>query len=252
MSKTISIQSFRGGTGKTTTTTNVAALLARTGLKVGVIDIDIHSPGLHVLFGLTGSTMGHTINDFLWGNISNIADAAHDVTSVVGDSVEGQLWLIPASINVSDIARTLREGYDHTKLGDSYDLIKSTLSLDVLIIDTHPGLSDDTLLAVAVSQMVGLILRPDQQDYQGTSVSMAIANKLDVPAMRLIVNKSPMLFNPDMVRSKVETAYDCKVAAVLPHADEMMALASEGLFVLKHPEHPLTEQFKQVARQLMS
>ena len=51
MSKIISVHSFRGGTGKSNTTANVTALLAREGLRVGVIDTDIQSPGIHVLFG---------------------------------------------------------------------------------------------------------------------------------------------------------------------------------------------------------
>ena len=52
MSKIISIHSFRGGTGKSNTTANVTAHLALQGLRVGVIDTDIQSPGIHVLFGM--------------------------------------------------------------------------------------------------------------------------------------------------------------------------------------------------------
>jgi Mrp family chromosome partitioning ATPase len=36
--------SFRGGTGKSNMTANVAALLAQSGKRVGVIDADIQSP----------------------------------------------------------------------------------------------------------------------------------------------------------------------------------------------------------------
>ncbi|MEZ4736832.1 MAG: P-loop NTPase [Caldilineaceae bacterium] len=46
----ISIHSLRGGTGKSNTTANVAALMAQRGYRVGVIDTDIQSPGIHVLF----------------------------------------------------------------------------------------------------------------------------------------------------------------------------------------------------------
>ncbi len=52
MAKIISIHSFRGGTGKSNTTANVATLLAVQGGRVGVIDTDIQSPGIHILFGL--------------------------------------------------------------------------------------------------------------------------------------------------------------------------------------------------------
>ena len=52
MSKIISIHSFRGGTGKSNITANLAVTVARAGNRVGVIDTDIQSPGIHVLFGL--------------------------------------------------------------------------------------------------------------------------------------------------------------------------------------------------------
>jgi hypothetical protein len=54
------------------------------------------------------------------------------------------------------------------------------------------------------------------------------------------------------VRRKVEEAYACRVAAVLPHADEMMNLASAGIFVVRYPSHPMTGLYKQVAADLVA
>ena len=49
--KIVSIHSFRGGTGKSNTTANLASQVALTGKRVGIVDTDIQSPGIHVLFG---------------------------------------------------------------------------------------------------------------------------------------------------------------------------------------------------------
>ena len=65
------------------------------------------------------------------------------------------------------------------------------LSLDLLLLDTHPGLNEETLLSIAVSDAVVIVLRPDQQDYEGTSVTVRVARKLKVPQMMLVVNKTP-------------------------------------------------------------
>ena len=67
MSKIISIHSFRGGTGKSNTTANVAVTTASHGLRVGIIDTDIQSPGIHVLFGVDQAKINRTLNDYLWG-----------------------------------------------------------------------------------------------------------------------------------------------------------------------------------------
>jgi MinD-like ATPase involved in chromosome partitioning or flagellar assembly len=259
MSKIISVHSFRGGTGKSNTTANVATLLAAEGKKVGVIDTDIQSPGIHVLFGLQEEDMKHSLNDYLWGKC-DIRETAHDVTKNLGKGIKGQVlvipkgqvYLIPSSIKVGEIARVLREGYDVGLLNDGFHRLVEDLKLDVLMIDTHPGLNEETLLSIAISDALIIIMRPDQQDYQGTGVTVEVARKLDVPRLFLVVNKTPTVFNMDEVKQRVEQTYGATVAAVLPHSDEMMTLASGGVFVLNYPDHPITQQLKQVVQMLMA
>ena len=251
MSRIISIHSFRGGTGKSNTTANISTIMAQSGLKVGVVDTDIASPGIHVLFGLNEDDMRHSLNDYLYGKCE-IEDAAHNVTSNLGTNIEGEIYLIPSSIKAGEIAKFLREGYDVGLLNDGFHDLIEALQLDVLMIDTHPGLNEETLLSVAISDALAIILRPDQQDYQGTSVTVEVARKLGVPNMLLIVNKLPAVFDPETVRKQVEQTYRCDVAAVLPHSDEMMALMSAGIFSLHYPDHPIAHQLRTVAKMLLA
>src|SRR5919197_2993545 len=250
MSAIISVHSFRGGTGKSNTTANVATLLAAEGRRVGVIDTDIQSPGIHVLFGLDEEQIVHSLNDYLWGKC-DIKQTAHDVTSNLGPGSHGKVFLIPSSIKAGDIARVLREGYDVGLLNEGIHELVSALELDVLMIDTHPGLNEETLLSIAISDALAIILRPDQQDYQGTSVTVEVARKLGVARLVLVVNKVPALFDPEAVKVQVEGAYKCDVAAVLPHSEELMALASAGIFALRYPDHPVTAALNQVAATLV-
>ncbi len=245
MSKIISVHSFRGGTGKSNTTANLAALLAMDGARVAVVDTDIASPGIHVLFNLDESEMVHSLNDYLWGKCS-IEEAAHDVTGHVGNEIKGQIFLIPSSIKAGEIARILREGYDVGLLNDGFRDVVDKMKLDYLLIDTHPGLNEETLLSIAISNSLIIILRPDSQDYQGTAVTVDVAKKLDVPNMIMLVNKSPDTFDPEDVRTRVEQTYQATVGAVLPHSDEMMTLASSGIFSIKYPDHPMTQGLKKL------
>jgi MinD-like ATPase involved in chromosome partitioning or flagellar assembly len=190
--------------------------------------------------------MRHALNDYLWGTC-DIAQTAHDVTPPLGGARSGHVFLIPSSLKVGEITRVLREGYDVSRLNDGFQDLLKTLALDVLLIDTHPGLNEETLLSIAVSDTLVIILRPDQQDYQGTGVTVEVARKLDVPRLMLIVNKVPAVFEVADVKTQVEHAYHCEVAAVLPHAVEMMALASACLFVLRYPDHPITTALARVA-----
>ena len=56
MARVISVHSFRGGTGKSNIAASLATALALQGRRVAVVDTDIQSPGIHILFGLRLTT----------------------------------------------------------------------------------------------------------------------------------------------------------------------------------------------------
>ena len=249
MAKIVSIHSFRGGTGKSNTTANLSVLLAKQGFRVCVIDTDIQSPGIHVLFNLGEGDIKYALNDYLWGKCE-IQDTAHDVTEGLNADIDGRVFLVPSNIKADEIVRVLREGYDVGLLNEGFQTLIQELALDYLLIDTHPGLNEETLLATAISDVLIIILRPDQQDYQGTSVTVDVARKLNVPDLMLVVNKASDVFTLDSAREKVEKVYDSPVAAILPHSDEMMKLGSAGIFVLRYPEHKITKGLEEVIARL--
>ena len=245
MAKVISIHSFRGGTGKSNLTANLAAQLARRNFRVGVIDTDIQSPGIHVIFALKPASITLALNDYLWGRC-RVEEAAYDVTAAaVGRIEEGQerprLFLIPSSVSTGEIARILREGYDIGRLNDGMQELIRALNLDFLLIDTHPGVNEETLLSIAVSDILLLVMRPDHQDFQGTAVTAQLARQLDVRDMHIVLNKVPVEMDRDALRSQVEDGYRAPVVAMLPLSTTMAQLASSGLFSLRYPDHPLTQ-----------
>lgn len=255
VAKIISIHSFRGGTGKSNLTANLAALLTRAGHRVGVIDTDIQSPGIHVIFALKPAEIHLALNDYLWGRCP-IEQAAHDVTSsVVGHWDESadrpRLFMIPSSVNTGEIARILREGYDIAVLHDGIRKVIEELRLDFLLIDTHPGVNEETLLSIAISDQLLLVMRPDNQDFQGTAVTVELARRLDVQEMHMVLNKIPSSVDRELLREQVEGAFKVPVLGLLPLSSEMAQLASSGLFSLRYPHHPLTRELHHIAARLM-
>jgi septum site-determining protein MinD len=222
-------------------------VLAAQGQRVAVIDTDIQSPGIHILFGLRGDEISNSLNDYLWHG-REIKDVACDVTP---PSVTGKIFLIPASTKPGEITRVLREGYDAQRLTRGLRQLLTDLQLDTLMIDTHPGLNEETLLSLVISHVLLIVMRPDQQDYEGTGITVQVAKELQVPQLLLVVNKTPSILDSTAVKERVELAYGARVAAVLPHSDEMMNLASEGIFALRYPNHPLTSLYLEIARNLM-
>lgn len=250
MCQIVSIHSFRGGTGKSNLVANVAATIASQGKNVGVVDTDIQSPGIHILFGLNENRINYSLNDYLWGKC-DIQNTAYDVNHVFSQNINGNLCLIPSSIKAGEIARILREGYDVSKLNDGFQELIRCLNLDYLLIDTHPGLNEETLLSIAISDTLVVLLRPDNQDFQGTGVTVDVARKLQVPKMLMVVNKVLPGFDFSALRQDIETTYDTTVAGIIPLSEEMVQLASSGIFCLHHPHHPISKTVAEISWQIL-
>jgi len=255
MSKVISVHSFRGGTGKSNITANLATIIANSGKRVGIIDTDIQSPGIHVLFGLDEEKIGYTLNDYLWGRCA-IEEAAYDISPTLrmrqkAAAIRGSIYLVPSSIKTGEISRILREGYDARLLNDGFRNLSRRLKLDYLFIDTHPGINEETLLSIIISHVLVTILRPDYQDYQGTAVAVDVARKLEVPNMLLVVNKALPALNFDTLRQQVQRTYDTTVAGILPVCDEMFHLGSSDIFCLRYPNHSWTQEVSAIAKHII-
>jgi MinD-like ATPase involved in chromosome partitioning or flagellar assembly len=249
MSKIIAIHSFRRSTGKSTIAANLAALLALAGHRVGVVDANVSSPGLHWLFGLGHTELDGTLNDFLLGR-QPIEQAAHDLTVRLGADARGRLFLVPASDDALQLAQVLRERNRSDRMGEGYQKLIEYLRLDVLVVDTQPGLDQDSLAAMAMSDVLLLVLRLDQQDYQGTAVMVDVARQFKVADLSLLANLVSESYEPGAVVAQLEQTYHCPVAAVLPLSEDLMGAPGESLFVIDHPRHPVTALLRQTAARL--
>jgi len=252
MLRIIALNSFRGGTGKSNIVANLAIALARQGKRVGVMDVDLPSPGVHILFGLDQSTLDYTLNDYLWGTC-DIGSATYDVTpEALHAPGNGCVFLSPASFKLEDIDRIVQEGYDIDRLSGGINTMATDLDLDFLLVDTHPGLNRETLLAMSLVDRLVLVLRPDSQDFQGTAVTADVSQRLGVPGIFILLNRVLPALDSEQLRSLVLKTYHLPILGVLPNADEVMLLASRGLFALKYPDHPFSQEIGAIADALIA
>lgn len=257
MTKIISVHSYRGGTGKSNLVANLATLLVLQGKRVAIFDADIQSPGIHLLFGLKDRQIKYTLNDYLWSQCP-LAETAYDVSYALNEQLpepkvkEGSIYLVPSSMKPEEIATVLSEGYDVELLHQGFQELSNLLELDYLFVDTHPGISEETLLAIGVSDVTLVILRPDYQDYQGTAVVLDVARQLEVSHLLLVANKVLPEVNGDALSKKVEKTYQVPVAGVLPISTEMFRLASQGIFCLSYPNSSFTQELKKISNKIES
>ena len=238
MPQIITFHSFRRGTGKSSLVSNVASLLAAQGARVCMVDTDFQYPTLHTLFNIEENTK-NALDNYLLGEC--------EIQDTVQEILGKQLFLVPAT---GKNIHLIPDGYDSDLLNEGFQKLISTLDLDYLIVDTHTGLNEETLLTTAISDTLVVVMKPDKQDYQGTAIIVDVARHLQVSDLLMVVNKTPRDFDYDVVRQNVEDAYNSTVAAVLPHTEEMIALDNTDIFALRYPEHEVTKALEGLLKYL--
>ena len=180
-----------------------------------------------------------------------VRDCVHDVTPEPVRSARGKIFLLPASLDSDRIARLLRESYQVEKLNEAMFAIVDDLKLDFVLVDTHPGINEETLLLAAIADQLIMVMRPDSQDYLGTAVAIEVAQRLDVMNIQLVMNKLPSQFSRDEVRIKMQESYEVSIGSILPLSEDLLTLASGGLAVLKFPNHAWTGGVRDLATVLL-
>lgn len=244
MTTIIAVHSFRQGTGKSTIVANVAACLAMRGQTVGIADLNFPAPTAHLIFKVNMAERTHHFNDYLWGGCL-IEEAIVELS--LPDASHGRLFLLPASIQPHDMMRMAHSTAHVPLLNTGLVEFIESCQLDVLLLDLHGGLHDECLLAMAMTDLLWVVLRPDQQDFQGTGVLLELSERLGIQHVSLIVNEVPPPLELTAARTAVQEAYTADVLLVLPHEPELAALASTDVFCWQHPQHPMASLFAQLA-----
>lgn len=250
MAKTIAIHSFKGGTGKSTISANLAISLALKRKRVAVMDMDLEGPGLHVIFGLDPYELPFTLNDVLTNGVQP-EQAAVNMNGRLHLG-RGELYFAPASVKVEEILKSLRSGFELDSFSNAIKKLTERFSLDYVVVDTHPGLEDDTLLAMGVCDILLVVSRLDQQDMFGTGVLAEVARTLEKP-VNLVLNMIPLALKPAEVLkvvNKIGANFKIQILGWLPFSEDIINSLSKSVFTLDNPTHPMTKRFNELATRL--
>ena len=240
----VTFHAFRPGTGKTTLLTNTAVCAAYQGWRTGIIDADLISPAAHLFLNHQPQTAN--LNQFLWGNCT-IQEASQHIPLA---DAPGELFLLPASDYPRDLMRAERTLYHDTFLNTAVQEFSELHELDLLFIDLHAGLSADMLTAMSLSDIFLLNLRLDEQDYQGSSIIVALAEQLGI-RLGLLVNLMSSRYKSPQVKAAVGEAYQRHVWSALPYSEDVAALSSRDVLARHAPHHPLVQLYQELAQDIM-
>lgn len=223
-SQSFVVLSGKGGVGKSSVAAGLAVLLASRGLRVGLLDCDLHGPSLSAMFGLTGHRAGVTANEKLVPAPAGPTGLSLMSIQFVLDTPDtAVVWRGPLK------HKFIRQMIDTTDWGEP----------DVLIADCPPGTGDEPLSVVQTLKPTGAVVVTTPQEVSSFDVrkSLRFCSTLDVPVAGVVENMAGFhcphcgtvthVFGSGGGRSLAEQ-YQVPLLASLPLDPSMVAMGDEG------------------------
>jgi len=171
--KVIAVSGGKGGVGKTNVSANLAVALAGLGRRVMLLDADLGLANVDVLYGLQPR---HTLADVVRGDCA-LAD-------VILDGPMGVKVVPGASglTEMADLGPQALAGIVHS-FSEYHD------ELDILLVDTAPGITPDVLRFAEAAHEVLVVVRDEPTSITDAyAVVKVLSCDRDVQRFRIVTN----------------------------------------------------------------
>lgn len=256
MGKTIAVHSFKGGTGKTLISVNLAATFAKKGRNVCLLDYDFRAPSLQVVFK---SNPACWLNDFLDGQC-NLSDTF--IEAQKGLLTPGALYVglaNPSSTATRQILSKDRrwEMRALQRLLSAKTELYDGMKTDYLIIDTSPGIAFSSLNAIVASDLVLLVSTLDESDIDGTKRMIqdtysSLERKTDVLINRVLIELLTSEVERQNLSRKTGEVLGVRPLELIPCYCDVLRTSRTSILALDKPEHPLTKLIERISGRIAS
>lgn len=179
MSEIIVVTSGKGGVGKTTSTANIGAGLARMNKKVVLVDTDIGLRNLDVVMGLE--------NRIIYNLVDVIEGTCRLKQALIRDKHYPGLYLLP-SAQTRDKSAVMPE--QMIKLADGLKDI-----FDYVILDCPAGIEQGFKNAIAGADKALVVTTPEVSAIRDADRIIGLLEANEIRDIRLIINR----LRPDMI-----------------------------------------------------
>lgn len=219
--KIYAVHSGKGGVGKSFVTSMLAAVLAKKGYKVGILDADITGPSIPTAFGLKEQLSG--TKEIMRPAITKSGIKIVSINLLLEDPRQPVAWRGPI------LGNAIKQFYSDVEWRE----------LDYLFVDMPPGTGDVALTVFQSLPVDGVIIVTTPQDLVSMIVGKAVnlAEMMNINVIGLVENMSYMKcpccdnpiypFGPSKL-TEVAEEYDVEALAALPIEPKLTKQIDKG------------------------
>jgi len=240
----VAVSSAKGGVGKSTVAANLAVALARQGLRVGLVDVDIYGPSIPILFGVT--ELPH----------------ANAETRLMEPVESCGVRLMSMGFFLDDQAPVVWRGPMAMSATKQFLRGVAWGELDYLIVDLPPGTGDVPLTLAQEIPLDGAIVVTTPQDVSLADVTRGAAmfRRVSTPLLGVVVNMAgyqcPQCGTRDDLfgthpAEEIARTIGAPVLAEFPIDVRVRESGDDGKPITAlDPEHPASKGYMELARSL--
>ncbi|UCE15497.1 MAG: MinD/ParA family protein [Candidatus Bathyarchaeota archaeon] len=255
MGKIVAFHSYKGGTGKTLMSANLAMIFASRGRKVCLFDLDFRAPSLQTAFKNDGNE--YWLNDYLNG-VCDVKKVLVDLSQK--DVRKGEFLIGLANPSTEAIREMMAKDrkWEMKALGRLLSLKDSLLNgmdFDYLIWDTGPGLHYSSINAIVSTDVALVVTTMDASDIEGTRRMTHELYDLFEKKTGILLNKVPVEIissktEKRKLRKHFETTHDLPILELVPCFCDILRASGTYIFTEENPEHPFTKIMDRIATKI--
>lgn len=232
MTRLICVSSGKGGTGKTTVTSNIGAALTQFGSDTIVLDANLTNPNLGFHLGIP--LYPKTLHDVLKGE-AHITEAMYIHNS--------GLRVVPAGLSIEDLVDTSPDNLSDV-------LLDTVGEPDFVLVDSAAGLGNESINAIEASDEVLVVTNPNLPAVTDALKTVNVAEEAGTDVIGVVLNRKTG-HDSELDSGEVESMLGHPVIMEVPEHEKVQeALAVKKPVVHHQPEHHVSERFRAVAAEV--